>query len=141
MRSKEARMTMTSSTLEKPGMVTALTIMTLVNGILNIIFALTMTAAIVLGTFFIGIICAPLTILPAVLGIFEILYAAKLLANPPQPVKPSQTIAILEICCIVVGNVISLVVGIVALVFYSDQDVKAYFAKLAPQSPSAGVPG
>ncbi len=69
-------------------------------------------------------------ILPFVLGIFEIIYAAKLLANPPQPVQPSQAIAIMEICCILFANVISLVVGILALVFYNDVTVKAYFAKL-----------
>lgn len=114
----------------KPGMVTAITIMTLINGILNIIFALTLTGSIVLGTLGLGLLCAPVTILPGVLGIFEILYAVKLMANPPRPVKPSQTIAILEICCIIVGDVTSLVVGILALVFYADSSVKAYFARL-----------
>jgi hypothetical protein len=120
---------------QKPGMVQAISIMTLINGILNILAALGVTASIVLGTIGIGIICAPITILPAVLGIFEILYATKLLANPPRPVQPSQTIAILEICCIIIGNVISLVVGILALVFYGDPTVKEYFARInAPQT-------
>jgi hypothetical protein len=123
-------MSTTGVSAQEPGMVTALTIMTLVNGILNIMWSLGVTLGIVLGTFGIGLLCAPITLLPGVLGIFEILYAAKLLANPPQPVKPSQTIAILEICCIVAGNVISLVVGILALVFYSDTAVKAYFARI-----------
>lgn len=123
-------MSTTGVSAQQPGMVTALTIMTLVNGILNIMWSLGVTLGIVLGTFGIGLLCAPITLLPGVLGIFEILYAAKLLANPPQPVKPSQTIAILEICCIVAGNVISLVVGILALVFYSDTAVKAYFARI-----------
>jgi hypothetical protein len=121
------------STSEKPGMVTALSIMTLINGILNIIWALGATASIVLGTLGIGLLCAPITILPAVLGIFEIIYAANLMANPPKPVKPSMTLAILEICCILVGNVISLVVGILALVFYNDPSVKNYFAQLNTQ--------
>ena len=118
------------TTLQKPGMVQAIAIMTLINGVLNILYSLIITASIVLGTLGIGLLCAPLTILPAVLGIFEIIYASKLLANPPTPVQPSQTIAILEIVCIVTGAVISLVVGILALVFYNDQEVKAYFAKL-----------
>lgn len=114
----------------KPGMVQAIGIMTIINGILNILYGVGVTAAIVLGTFFVGILCAPVTILPAILGIFEILYALKLLANPPQPVKPSQTIAILEIVAVISGNVISAVVGVLALVFYSDADVKAYFARI-----------
>ena len=123
-------MTTATPSAQKPGMVTALTIMTLINGILNILYALGFTAAIVLGTFGIGVLCAPLTILPVILGIFEILYAVKLLSNPPQPVKPSQTLAVLEIVCIITGNVISMVVGILALVFYNDTSVKDYFARI-----------
>lgn len=123
-------MTTATPSVQKPGMVTALTIMTLINGILNILYALGFTAAIVLGTFGIGLLCAPLTILPAILGIFEILYAVKLLSNPPQPVKPSQTLAVLEIVCIITGNLISMVVGILALVFYNDTSVKDYFARI-----------
>jgi len=118
----------------KPGLVTAISIMTLINGIINILYGLSITAGVVLGTFFFGIICAPVTILPVILGIFEVVYAAKLLANPPQAVQPSQTIAILEIVAVVSGNVISLVVGILALVFYADQDVKAYFARINSQA-------
>ena len=123
-------MNTTTPNAQKPGLVTALTIMTLINGILNILYALGLTAAIVLGTLGIGLLCAPVTILPAILGIFEILYAVKLLSDPPQPVKPSQTIAVLEIVCIITGNALSLVVGILALVFYNDASVKDYFARL-----------
>ncbi|MBI4730850.1 MAG: hypothetical protein HY781_01735 [Chloroflexi bacterium] len=118
---------------QKPGMVQAIAIMTLINGILNIIWGLSLTGTVAIGTMFIGLLCAPVTILPSVLGIFEILYAVKLMSNPPQPVKPSQTIAILEICCILLGDVLSLVVGILALVFYNDANVKAYFARINGQ--------
>jgi len=116
--------------MQKPGMVTAIAVMTLVNGALNIMYALGATLAIVFSTLGIGLLCAPFTILPGVLGIFEILYGAKLMSNPPQPVQPSQAIAIMEICCILVGNVISVVVGILALVFYNDATVKAYFSQI-----------
>lgn len=116
--------------VERPGMVTAIAIMTLVNGVLNILYALSVTLGIVLGTFGIGLLCAPLTILPGVLGIFEIIYATQLLAIPPRPVKPNQTIAILEIAAIAAGNVVSLVVGILALVFYNDPAVRAYFGRI-----------
>lgn len=107
-------------TMEKPGMVTALGVLTLVSGIINILTGLGLTGGLVLGTLGLGLLCAPVTVLPAILGVFEVLYAIKLLANPPVPVQFSQTIAILEICCILFGNVIALVVGILALVFYSD---------------------
>jgi hypothetical protein len=116
--------------LMKPGLVQTIAVMTMVNGILNILYGLIVTGAIVLGTFFIGIICAPVTILPAILGIFEIVYSVKLLADPPQPVKPSQSIAILEIIALLAGNVISAIVGVLALAFYADSNVKAYFARL-----------
>lgn len=121
--------------IEKPGMVMAIAVMTLVNGIINILAGLGLTASIVLGTLGIGLLCAPITILPSVLGIFEIIYASQLLSNPPKPVKPSQVIAILEICCIIIGNVISLVVGIIALVFYNDPQVQGYFDRI--NSPSS----
>lgn len=125
------------STVEKPGMVTALGVLTLVSGIINILTGLGLTTGIVLGTLGIGLLCAPVSLLPAVLGIFELLYAIKVLANPPVPVQFSQTIAILEILCILFGNVIALVVGILALVFYSDAQVRAYFARInAPGAPA-----
>jgi hypothetical protein len=113
-----------------PGKVVALTYMTLASGIINILFGLVLTGSVVLGTLGVGILCAPITILPSVLGIFEILYAVKLMANPPQPVQPSQAIAIMEICCVLLLSMISTVVGILALVFYSDPEVKAYFDKI-----------
>jgi hypothetical protein len=73
---------------------------------------------------------AVFTILPTVLGVFEIIYALKLLNNPPQPVQPSTTIAILEVLTVLTGNVFSMIVGILALVFYNDPQVKEYFARL-----------
>lgn len=129
---------------DSPGLVKTIAVMTLVNGIVNILWGLGVTAGVVLGTFFIGMICAPVTILPTILGIFEMIYALKLLANPPQPVRPSTTIAILEILCVAAGNVFSMIVGILALVFYNDPQVKEYFANLNgipyPVAPKAPVP-
>lgn len=127
---------------ESPGLVKTIAVMTLINGIVNIFWGLiatvTVTASIVL------ICLVPLAILPTILGIFEIIYAAKLLTEPPQPVQPSTTIAILEILCVLTGNVFSMIVGILALVFYNDPQVKDYFARLngmpVPVSPQAPVP-
>ncbi len=119
-----------SSSIKKPGMVQAISIMTLINGILNILYGLTMTGLIVLGTLGVGLLCAPITILPSVLGIFEIIYASNLMATPPKPVRANQTIAILEIACVITGAVTSLIIGILSLVFYNDEEVKAYFAQI-----------
>jgi hypothetical protein len=122
--------TKSNRSVERPGKVNALAIMTIVNGALNIVAACGITLSIVIGTLGFGLICAPLTILPSILGVFEILYGVKLLANPAQPVKPAQAIAILEILMVLYANVISLAVGIVALVLYNDEEVKDYFARI-----------
>ncbi|MFP4343761.1 MAG: hypothetical protein ACLFU8_03610 [Anaerolineales bacterium] len=119
----------------KPGKITALTILTLISGITNIVWALFATFMIVVGSMGIGLVCAPITILPLVLGIFEIIWAAKLLSTPPKPVQPSQTIAIAEIAAVLSGNVISLAAGIMALVFYNDPEVVAYFNQINARRP------
>ena len=125
---------------EKPALVNVIAWTTLASGIVNlfwgIIASLTALATII------GIICIPFTILPTILGVFEIIYAAKLLSNPPQPAQPSTNIAVLEIVSILVGNVFSMVVGILALVFYNDLVVKDYFARLngMPAAMTPGVP-
>jgi hypothetical protein len=127
---------------QKPTLVQAIAWMTLASGIVNVLWGLGLSLTVLLGTIGFGIICMPLTILPTVLGVFEIIYAAKVLSNPPQPVQPSTTIAVLEIVTILAGNVFSMVVGILALVFYNDLVVKDYFARLngMPTSVTPVVP-
>jgi hypothetical protein len=130
---------------ESPGLVKTIAVMTLINGILNIFWGL--IAAVSVAASVILICLVPLAILPTILGIFEIIYAAKLLTDPPRPVQPSTTIAILEILCILTFNVFSMIVGILSLVFYNDPQVKEYFARLngipypvAPESPAPPAP-
>ena len=126
---------------QKPNLVNAIAWMTLASGIVNLVWGLAASGT-ALATV-IGIICTPITILPTILGVFEILYAAKLLSNPPQAVLPSTNIAVFEIACILIGNVFAMVVGILALVFYNDQIVKDYFARLngiTPLAPAFPLP-
>jgi hypothetical protein len=113
---------------QKPTLVHVIAWTTLASGIVNLFwgFAATGTA---LATV-IGIFCIPLTILPTVLGVFELIYAAKLFSEPPQAIKPSTNIAVLEIACLLLGNIFSMAVGILSLVFYNDTVVKEYFARL-----------
>jgi hypothetical protein len=113
---------------QKPTLVHVIAWMTLASGIVNLFWGIAASGA-VLATI-VGVICVPITILPTILGIFEIIYAAKLLGNPPQQIQPSTNLAILEIVCILVGNLFAVVVGILALVFYNDLIVKNYFAQL-----------
>jgi hypothetical protein len=113
------------NTNQKPNLITAIGVMTLISGIVNIFWGLIASMS-VLATI-IGVVCTPLTILPTILGIFEVIYAAKLLGNPAQPVRPSTPLAVFEIACILAGNAFSMIVGILALVFYNDMTVKNYF--------------
>ena len=118
---------------QKPTLVNVIAWMTLASGIVNLVWGLGASGT-ALATV-IGIICIPITILPTILGIFEILYAAKLLSNPPQVVQPSTTIAILEVVCVLTMNIFAMVVGILALVFYNDEIVRDYFARLNGTAP------
>ncbi len=122
----------------KPTLVNVVAWMTLASGIVNLVWGL-VAVSITWWTF----VCIPFAILPSVLGIFEVIYAAKLLSDPPQAMQPSNTIAILEIICAMALNFFSVVVGILSLVFYNDVTVKDYFAwlngTLAPVEPVAPV--
>lgn len=131
---------------QKPTLINVIAWTTLASGIVNLFWGLGLSLTGLISI--IGIICIPVLILPTILGVFEIIYAAKLLSNPPQPVQPSTNLAIAEIVCILAGNVFSVVVGILSLVFYNDQIVKDYFARLngtlrpepVPQVPAMSVP-
>jgi hypothetical protein len=116
------------TTQQKPTLVNVIAWMTLASGIVNLFWGIAASGA-VLATI-VGVICIPITILPTILGIFEIIYAAKLMSNPPQQIRPSTNLAILEIVCVLVGNLFAVVVGILALIFYNDLTVKDYFARL-----------
>jgi hypothetical protein len=124
---------------QKPTLVNVIAWMTLASGIVNLFWGIAASGA-VLATI-VGVICVPITILSTILGIFEIIYAAKLMSDPPQKIQPSTNLAILEIVCVIVGNLFAVVVGILALVFYNDLIVRDYFARLngtlAPAEPFA----
>jgi hypothetical protein len=124
---------------DKPTLVKTIAILTLINGIVNIFWGLVATATVV-PTIILACL-AVFTILPTVLGVFEVIYAAKLLADPMGPTQPSQPIAIFEILCVLTGNVFSMIVGILSLVFYNDPQVKDFFARLNGMPvPAAPVP-
>lgn len=124
----------------KPTLVTLIAVMTLISGLVNLVWGWGGTAAIVLGTLGLGLLCAPITILPGILGLFEISYALKLLGEPHQLIRPSQNIAILEIVCILAGNFLSAMVGILALIFYNDPAVIEHFASLSGTSAISNQP-
>lgn len=127
---------------QRPQKVQTIGILMMVNGIANILFSIifffTLGITIftmIIGTLGLGICCAPLIfvpILPMILGIFEIIYGAKLLSSSLERVNIGrlQTIAILEICVIIFGNILSLILGIINLVFLNDPETRASFQKI-----------
>ncbi len=128
----------TSYPSQKPGLVTAIAVMTLTSGIINLFWGFVASAT-ALGTF-VGVVCLPITILPTILGIFEIVYAARFFSTQPQPAQPSVPIAIFQICTILYGNVFSMIAGILNLIFFNDQAVKNYFAQVNNVQAAAPAP-
>lgn len=120
----------------RPGKVTTIAVMTLISGIVNILWGLVLTASLLVGvlsgavvSFGIGLLCAPVAcvgLLPVVLGIFEIINGAQLLSQPPKA-KPSMAIVIMEIICILTANIYAVIVGIITLILANDPEVKNYF--------------
>jgi hypothetical protein len=122
-----------AQTNRKPDLVTAIAVLTLASGILNLFWSIgVFLGAVVLGlgTFLVGCLCIPLGVYPLALGIAEIVYAARLMKQPaPADLKPSYAIAILEIIDTLLGNVLALVAGVLALIFYNDPAVRRYFGE------------
>lgn len=118
----------------KPGKVQAIAIMNLVDGILNVLWSLGIAVGILsigLATLGIGCLLLPIAAYPMIVGIFAIISASKLLPNNPTNPEPARTLAIMQIINILTGNVVSLGVGIAALVLYGDPEVEAYFEEHA----------
>lgn len=107
-----------------PGKVQAISIILLVNGILNVLAGLSITGAAIISI--VGLLCLPVAVLPLVLGVFEIVYASKMLSGKAVAASTVKTLAVFEIANIIYGNVLSVVAGILNLVFLDDPQVKAY---------------
>jgi hypothetical protein len=124
---------------KKPTLIHIIAWMTLASGVVNLFWGIAASQTALASI--VGVFCVPLTILPTIVGIFEVMYAAKLFSDPPQVTQPSTNIAVLEIVCVLAFNVFSMAVGILSLVFYNDTVVKEYFASLngtlEPVTPTA----
>jgi hypothetical protein len=113
----------------KPGNVQLIGIFMIVSGVLNILVGGGIAIAVVLGTFFIGLICLPLLLIPIGVGIWEIVVGANVVND--RLVKNLQVVAGFEIASILWGNVLSMAAGILVLVFYNDPETRAYFESMA----------
>ena len=111
---------------QRPGQVNAMGIMTIVSGFINISAGIGYSAAAVLGTLFIGIVCLPITLIPVVLGVFEVIYGIKVLSD--KPVSNTTMIGAFEIGSILWGNILSAGIGVAVLILNNDPIVEAYFS-------------
>ncbi len=112
---------------QKPGTVTAMAVITLLSGLVNTAWGLVLTANAVEAV--LGFLCIPVTFLPVVLGVVEIVHSILLFKAQPQTFRPAKSIAVLEILTILFGNMFSTVAGILNLIFYHDLKVREYFSK------------
>ncbi len=108
-----------SSTTPMPGAVLAIGIMAIVDAVFS---------GLAVAGWFITICGIPLGIYSLAVAVMAGIYAYKLLSNPPRPLQPNKTLAIMQIINIITGNIFSLVFGILSLVFYNQPEVQSYFA-------------
>ena len=111
--------------ISKPGQITAIAVLCLVSGILDCLGFVTV------------FMLWPGGLYSLVVGIFELIYAAKILSDPVRTSRPSTAVAVLQIVNIINCSGLAVVTGILSLVFYSDPRVKSYFHEMARR----GVPG
>ncbi|MBI3159283.1 MAG: hypothetical protein HYZ26_06765 [Chloroflexi bacterium] len=117
--------------MEKPTQLNTIGIMMLVSGIVNVLYAAGLFCSIALGvlaTFGLSLLCLPLLLVPLILGAFEIVVASRLMGSGKVGAQTIQIIAVLEIVSLLWGNVISAVLGILALVFYNSEEVRAHYS-------------
>jgi hypothetical protein len=107
--------------------VQVIAVLMLISGIINVLIGLGLVAGLALSVLL--ICCSPVGLLPMALGIFELIYAVRLLGSSTEPPSYAtmQVIAILEIVSILAGNFISLVIGIVNLIMLNDPEVRPSF--------------
>ena len=113
------------TTISKPGLVQAIAVITLVSGIISLMY----------GCFWLlglmpTIICWPFAGYPIATGILEVVYAARLLQDHPRNMRPARHIAVMEICEVVFLNPVSMIAGILVLAFHQDPVVQEYFTNI-----------
>jgi hypothetical protein len=107
---------------ERPGKVQAIGIMMLVGGILALLVALGLMATCI------GFLW-PGTYYSVVLGILALVKASALLGGGAHREKPPTAIAVMQIINVLNLDLINLTLGILALVFLADPEVKRFFRR------------
>jgi hypothetical protein len=131
----------------KPGLLEASAILTIISGGVHLLGFVTLFVGLAifgLATFGLGCCLLPLSFLPLFLGLYEVRYGLKLMADPAGVYEANRTLAIVQICLIVFGNILAFSAGLVSLLAYSDERSGRYFAALRGERqappPSATPP-
>ena len=115
---------------EKPGKLTAIAIITLIGGILAVMVGIGEALGVI------GSLCLACFLIPGAVvsffgGIFMIIQGALLLGqDPAQHIRRTRISASLQIACILAGDVVNFILGILNHVFLSDRAVVEYRKKL-----------
>ena len=112
---------------QKPDMVNVIAIIMIVSGAINILWGIGVSLTLIITI--LGILCIPLGLIPIGIGVFEIIQGVNILND--KPVKNITLVGILEIVSILWGNFLTLIAGILVLIFYNDENTKAYLDGVA----------
>lgn len=114
---------------KKPAKLTAIAVMTLVGGIIATLIGFAEALG-VIGSLCIACFLIPGSFISFFGGIFAIIQGALLLGqNPGRHLQRTRITASIQIACILAGDVINLILGILNHVFLSDETVVAYRRK------------
>jgi len=112
--------------LKKPRKVTAIAAMTLIGGIIATIIGFAEAMGIT-STFCFGCFLIPGSFISFFGGIFAIIQGALLFGkNPGKHLKRTRITASIQIACILAGDIVNLILGILNHVFLSDESVVEY---------------
>ncbi len=125
--------------MKKPDKVLAIAIITLISGILNLFWTIGLLDYWTIyyythrrvGDFWIRLPLFPIISLPLSTANLEMSACIELLGNPPRKAKV-QNVAIFQIINGLSLSFLSVIFGIINLVFYNDPEVKAYINALKP---------
>jgi len=112
------------TTQDKPGLLNAYAVMTLIDGIFNLCLGVLAVGVLFCGT----IICAPLGAYPVVLGILELVHFGPLNRTPPGRRDVPVWLAVMQLIGSLFSNPLALATGIIGLVAGNDAKVRAYLA-------------
>lgn len=117
----------------RPSTFTAVAIMVLVSGVLNLIAAMSSliwVLTVAVATFGLGCFLIVVPVYFLVLGIFEVKLATRLMPDPPTIREIPQHVPIMEILCILFCNPVPPVVGILTLILSKDEQFQAYLRQM-----------